>query len=346
MLKVGIIGCGKIAQVRHAPEYLENPNCSLEAFYDVDSARARQFAEEFGGRAYTSMEELLAADLDAVSICTANIYHAQNAIAALKAGKHVLCEKPMAMTMEDCETMLLAARESGKRLMIGQNQRLAKAHVEGKRILDSGEVGKLLTFQTSFRHPGPEGWTGLKNSWFFDKKVAAFGAMADLGIHKTDLIIYLTGQKVVKTFARLETLDKKFPDGTPVSVDDNAICTYVLEGGALGTMSVSWTNYGVEDNSTRLYCTEGVIRMYDDPEASLIVEKRDGTVDRYELDKLTSNKDQTGGKRTSTGVIDVFVDSLLSGKPSVLDAEQVIPAMRAVFANERSAQAGKMIDVE
>ena len=346
MLKVGIIGCGKIAQVRHAPEYLENPNCSLEAFYDVDFERARRFAEEFGGKAYASMEELLAADLDAVSICTANIYHAQGAVAALKAGKHVLCEKPMAMNLEDCELMARTAREQGKILMIGQNQRMASAHVERKRILDSGEVGKLITFQTSFRHPGPEGWTGQKNSWFFDKKIAAFGAMADLGIHKTDLLIYLTGQKVVKTFARLETLDKKYPDGTPVSVDDNAICTYVLENGALGTMTVSWTNYGTEDNSTRLYCTEGVIRMYDDPEASLIVEKRDGTVERFALDQLTSNKDQTGGKRTSTGVIDAFVDSLMNGKPSPISGESVIPAMKAVFANERSAKEGRMVDVE
>ena len=149
MLKVGMIGCGKIAQVRHAPEYLENPNCSLEAFYDVDFERARRFAEEFGGKAYASMEELLAADLDAVSICTANIYHAQGTVAALKAGKHVLCEKPMAMNPEDCELMVRTAREQGKILMIGQNQRLARAHVEGKRILDSGEVGKLITFQTS-----------------------------------------------------------------------------------------------------------------------------------------------------------------------------------------------------
>ena len=162
----------------------------------------------------------------------------------------------------------------------------------------------------------------------------------------TDPLIYRTGQKVVKTFARLETLDKKYPDGTPVSVDDNAICTYVLENGALGTMTVSWTNYGTEDNSTRLYCTEGVIRMYDDPEASLIVEKRDGTVERFALDQLTSNKDQTGGKRTSTGVIDAFVDSLMNGKPSPISGESVIPAMKAVFANERSAKEGRMVDVE
>ena len=126
----------------------------------------------------------------------------------------------------------------------------------------------------------------------------------------------------------------------------NIDCTYLLENGALGTMTVSWTNYGTEDNSTRLYCTEGVIRMYDDPEASLIVEKRDGTVERFALDQLTSNKDQTGGKRTSTGVIDAFVDSLMNGKPSPISGESVIPAMKAVFANERSAKEGRMVDVE
>ena len=89
--------------------------------------------------------------------------------------------------------------------------------------------------------------------------------MADLGVHKTDLLIWLTGQKVVRTYAVLATLDKKFPDGRPITVDDNAFCTYTLEGGAVGTLAVGWTNYGQENNSTKLYCTEGVIRMYDDP---------------------------------------------------------------------------------
>ena len=162
MIKIGIIGCGKITEVRHAPEYMENPNCELAAFYDLVPGRAEEFARRFGGRAYGSVDELLASGVDAVSVCTANTSHAAMAIQALRAGKHVLCEKPMATTLADCEAMAAAARESGKYLMIGQNQRLAKAHVEAKKILDSGEVGTLVTFETHFCHPGPEGWTGTK----------------------------------------------------------------------------------------------------------------------------------------------------------------------------------------
>ncbi len=346
MLKVGIIGCGKITEVRHAPEYAENPHCRMTAFYDVIPEKAQKMAEQYGGRAYGSIEELLASDVEAVSVCVANAYHAQVAIQALRAGRHVLCEKPMATTLEDCEAMVREADNAGKFLMIGLNQRLAKAHARAKEILDSGELGKLIAFQTKFCHPGPEGWTGKKDSWFFDKRVAFFGAMADLGVHKTDLIYYLTGQKIVRTSAVIATLDKKFPDGRPITVDDNAFCIYTLESGAVGTMHVSWTDYGAEDNSTKLYCTEGVIRMYDDPKYSLIVEKRDGEVIPYELDLLTSNKEQTSGGRTSTGVIDAFVSSIIRGAPSVLSGESAIHAMKVIFANESSCLAGASVDIK
>jgi len=345
MLKIGIIGCGKITEVRHAPEYDENPNCTLAAFYDVVPERAQAFADQYGGKAYASIEELLASDVDAVSVCVANVYHAQVSIQALKAGKHVLCEKPMATTAGDCEAMVRAAEESGKYLMIGQNQRLAKAHVKAKELLDSGKMGAVIAFQTKFCHPGPEGWTGQKNSWFFDKRIASFGAMADLGVHKTDLIHYLTGQKIVKTSAIVSTLDKKFPDGSPITVDDNAFAIYTLESGAVGTMHVSWTNYGAEDNSTKLYCTDGVLRMYDDPRYSLIVEKRDGSVVPYALDQLTSNKEQTSGARTSTGVIDAFVDSILTDTPPAISGESAMHAMKVIFANQLSAERGASVDV-
>lgn len=346
MIKIGIIGCGKIVEVRHAPEYNENPHCELAGFFDVVPGRAAEFAQRFGGTAFDTMEDMLASDIDAVSVCVANAFHASAAIQALKAGKHVLCEKPMAMDLADCEEMVAQAKAAGKFLMIGQNQRLARAHVKAKEILDSGELGRIITFQTQFCHPGPEGWTGKKDSWFFDKRLAAFGAMADLGVHKTDLLVYLTGQKIVRTSAVLATLDKKFPDGSPITVDDNAICTYTLESGAIGTMTVGWTNYGQENNSTRLYCENGVIRMYDDPEYSLIVEKRDGTVTPYALDKLTSNKEQTTGGRTSTGVIDAFIESIRTNTPPAISGESVLPAMRAVFANQRSSETGAAVDIK
>ena len=129
MINVGIIGCGKIAQIRHIPEYAANPHAEVCGFYDINQARAEELASKFGGRAYASYQELLADErIDAVSVCAANHVHAEISIAALKAGKHVLCEKPMAVTLEECKAMVAAAEESGKYLMIGQNQRLAKAH--------------------------------------------------------------------------------------------------------------------------------------------------------------------------------------------------------------------------
>lgn len=346
MLKIGIIGCGKITEVRHAPEYAENPNCQLAAFFDVVPERAKALAEQYGGTAYDSIEALLASDVDAVSVCVANAYHAQTSIQALKAGKHVLCEKPMATTPEDCEAMVAAAKAAGKFLMIGQNQRLAKAHVKAREIIAGGEMGKVITFETHFAHPGPEGWTGVRDSWFFDKKVASFGVMADLGVHKTDLIHYLTGKKIVRTSAVLATLDKTFSDGRPITVDDNAYAIYTMEDGVVGTMHVSWTNYGNENNSTKMYMEGGVLRMYDDPKYSLIVEKRDGEVIPYELDLLTSNKEQTTGGRTSTGVIDAFVESIITNTPPAISGESAMHAMKVVFANEQSAQLGKAVDVQ
>ena len=85
-------------------------------------------------------------------------------------------------------------------------------------------------------------------------------------MHKTDLIHYLTGQRIVKTSAVLATRDKKRLDGTAIDVDDNAIAIYTLENGAVGVLCVSWTNYGAEVNATQIYCTNGVLRLYDDAE--------------------------------------------------------------------------------
>ena len=217
MFNIGIIGCGKIAQVRHIPEYAAHPAARLAGYYDLNQERAQALASQWGGRAYPTWEALLADPaIDAVSICAANTAHAELTIAALRAGKHVLCEKPMATTLADCEAMAAAARESGRFLMIGQNQRLTKAHQKARQLVADGVLGDILTFRTTFGHGGPETWSvdPGKNTWFFDKSKAAMGAMADLGIHKTDLIQYLLGQTVVEATAKVTTLDKRGPTGS------------------------------------------------------------------------------------------------------------------------------------
>ena len=343
MFRIGIIGCGKIAQVRHIPEYAENPYAELAGFYDLNTQRAAELAARYGGKAYESAEAMLADPaIDAVSVCVANHAHAPITIAALKAGKHVLCEKPMATTLEECEEMVRTAREAGKFLMIGHNQRLAKAHAVAKELIDQGMIGRIITFRTTFGHGGPETWSvdPGKNTWFFDKNKAAMGAMADLGIHKTDLIQFLTGQHVVRTTARVVTLDKKDASGQLIGVDDNAICIYEMSGGTMGTMTASWTYYGAEDNSTILYGEKGIMRIYDDPAHSIVVKLADGTEKVYDVEQIQTNDNQT-----KSGVIDLWMNCLETNTPPEISGEEALYAMRAVFASLESAKAGTAVDI-
>ena len=303
MFGIGIIGCGKIAQVRHIPEYAAHPEAKLVGFYDINQQRAAELAAKYGGRAYATVEELLAEpEIQAVSICAANFAHAELTIAALNAGKHVLCEKPMATNLADCEAMVQAADANGKFLMIGHNQR--------------------------------------KNTWFFDKNRAAMGAMADLGIHKTDLIQFLTGQRVIRTTARVTTLDKKDASGNLIGVDDNAICVYELSGGAMGTMTASWTYYGAEDNSTILYGTKGIMRIYDDPAAAIKVILTDGSKISYDVEAIQTNDNQT-----KSGVIDLWMDSLVNNREPEISGRSALTAMRAVFASLQSSELGTAVEI-
>ena len=343
-IKVGVIGCGKIAQVRHIPEYEMNPEAELYGLFDMNQERMQELAKEHHCKAYGSYEELLAdPTIDAVSVCVANSAHAEISIAALRAGKHVLCEKPMAITLEECEEMVRIARETGKYLMIGQNQRLAKAHKKAKELVAEGAIGRVLTFRTTFGHGGPETWSidPGKNVWFFDKKKAAMGAMADLGIHKTDLIQYILGDTVAQTQAVLTTLDKKDASGSLIGVDDNAICIYKMAGGAIGTMTASWTYYGQEDNTTVLYGTEGIMRIYDDPVYSVQIIKANGEKVHYELDQIQTNDNQT-----KSGVIDLFIESLVNDTPPEISGESVLSAMKAVFGSIESSETGKLVRVQ
>ena len=255
----------------------------------------------------------------------------------------MLCEKPMATTLADCEAMVQAARETKRTLMIGQNQRLAKAHVKARELIAAGLIGEIVGFRTTFGHGGPENWSvdPGQNVWFFDKNKAAMGAMADLGVHKTDLIHYLTGQVVVETTARLLTVDKRDASGNLIGVDDNAVCIYRLSGGALGSMTASWTFYGAEDNSTVLYGTQGIMRLYDDPQFSIQVTTRDGERILYEVDKIQTNDNQT-----SSGIIDAFVECLAEKREPDISGTEVLKTMRVIFASIESSQTGRTVAVK
>ena len=344
MVKVGIIGCGKIAQVRHIPEYLDNPNAKLTGLYDLNLQRAKELAEKYDCKSYESVEEMLTdPEIDAVSVCVANHVHAEITIAALKAGKHVLCEKPMATKLKDCQMMVDTAEQMSKKLMIGQNQRFAKAHAEAKKLIERGDIGSVLTFKTTFGHGGPETWSvdaGPQN-WFFDKKRAAMGAMADLGVHKTDLIQYLLNDTVEETTAKVMTLDKKESNGNLIGVDDNAICIYKMKSGIIGTMTASWTYYGEEDNSTIIYGTEGMLKIYHDPKYCIELIRKDGGKVFYDIDQIQTNDNQT-----KSGIIDAFVESVENDTEPAVPGKSVLSAMKAIFGSLKSSELGRTVRVD
>lgn len=343
MLKIGIIGCGKIAQVRHIPEYLSNEHAQIIAFHDRTRERAEKLASKHGGKVYQSYHELLEdREIDAVSVCVANHLHARVTIDALQAGKHVLCEKPMATTIEDCEAMVATAKTTEKKLVVGHNQLLTPAHKRAKALIDQGLIGEILTFRTTFGHGGPENWSidPGPGTWFFDKEAAAMGAIGDLGVHKIYLIQHLTGQKITEVTAKLTTLNKKGSSGQPILLDDNALCIFGMESGIVGTMTASWTYYGAEDNSTILYGTKGIMRIYDHPQYAIAVTLKSGESIYYDLENIQTNEEQS-----KSGVIDTFIESILEDKETELSGEKALDSMRAVFSSIESAQTNKTTKV-
>jgi predicted dehydrogenase len=337
-IKVAVIGCGSISKYRHIPEYAANPNVELVAFVDIVEARAQAFAEQYGGQAYTDYKEMLAAvKPDAVSVNLPNRLHAPVSIDAANAGAHVLVEKPMAATKEEGLAMIEAAKSNGVFLMVGHNQRLMPPHVKAKQILESGVLGKVLTFRTSFGHPGPEGWSADgRDSWFFKKEDAVMGAMGDLGVHKSDLIRYLLNDEVAEVGAMIGTLHKEGTD-----IDDNAICVLRMKSGTIGTLVASWTYYKGEDNSTIFWCENGVMKIGTHHDDQVIVELRNGSVEKYKVGAISTND-----RQETSGVIDAFVNSIVQGQAPSISGEEGLKSLNVILAAFESMASGRFIPVD
>lgn len=339
-LKIAVIGCGSIAKHRHLPEYEANGNVEIAAVCDIVEERAEEFARKYQAKAYTNYEELLAdAKIDAVSVCTPNYLHAPISIAALNAGKHVLCEKPMATSRQEALSMISAAKNNGKKLMIGHNQRFVNSHVKAKRLIENGEVGKIYSFRTAFGHPGPEKWSADgEQSWFFIKDQAFIGAMGDLGVHKTDLIRFILGEEIVEVGAFVETSAKTNSD-----VDDNAVCVLKTESGVIGTLAASWSYVSKEDNSTIIYGEKAILRLEEDPDFSLIIHYKNGETVKYELGQIQSNEE--GGQQSSY-VIDQFINCILDGTEPPISGEEGMKSLNVIFAALESNKTKQIVKVE
>lgn len=343
-MKVGIIGCGSITKLRHGPEYTENPYVDEIVFYDRNIDRSEALAELFGGSIVHTVEELFEdPDIVAISDCSSNENHHLFSTKALMSGKHVLCEKPISLTIEHAKEIVAAQKESGRKLMVDHNQRFTRAHQKAKEIIEDGELGKVLTFRTTFGHSGPEQWgiNKTNSTWFFKKERSGFGVAGDLGIHKVDLVHYLLDDEIVQVSAFQGSLDKHDENGNPIEVCDNIVCSLKTKKGRLGTASFSWTHYGEEDNSTIIYCEKGILKIYNSEDFQIEVLTKDGIKVNYQLESIQTNDNQT-----NSGVIDAFIESIRLDQPPLVTGDDALLSLKVILGIMKAAETGAVVKVE
>jgi len=241
-LRIGIIGCGGIAH-SHMNSYLRMNDIEIVGGADIVPGKARAFLDEFeltDAKDFESAEELLKMDLDAVSVCTYNSTHAECTIAALKAGVHVLCEKPMSVTLADAVAMAKTAKETGLILSIGFQPRYDPNMVMVKDIVQSGVLGDIYYVQT-----GGGRRRGIPGRTFINKETAGVGCLGDIGCYGLDMALNSIGYPkplTVSAYASnlFGTNPKYYAEADKFQVDDFAVAFVRLEGGIALDFRMSW----------------------------------------------------------------------------------------------------------
>lgn len=258
-VKIGLIGAGSIS-VSHLQAYKNNPNVELVAVCDLNEERAREKAERFGiPNVYTDYNELLAnPEVEAVSVCTWNNTHAEISIAALRAGKNVLSEKPLCKTVDEALEVEKTVKETGKFLQVGYVRRHASNIAVLKKFIDAGDLGEIYFAKASIvRRLGNPG------GWFSDIERSGGGPLIDIGVHVIDLCWYLMGKPKVKsvsgnTYTKLgnrsniENLDfykAADYDASRNTVEDTANAIIRFENGASLMVDVSFTLHAKSDST-------------------------------------------------------------------------------------------------
>lgn len=339
-LRAGVIGCGAIAERLHVPDYATCPEAELVALCDVVAGKARGLAARWApsAKVFTDYRKMLKGlDLDCVTIALPNYLHASATIAALEAGCHVLVEKPMAATVAEAARMVETAKRCDRVLMVNQSQRRYPAHRKAKEVIDSGILGKILQVTAMFGHAGPEHWSPA-SKWFFKKRPARFGAMADLGVHKADLIRYLTGKEVAEICGYFARLEKRGSE-----VDDNFVSALRFTDGALGTLSASWTVKGMGADYVVLHCSNGSLRIGQIPGKPLVASlSKPGCEIEFEPPPPIIRYAGSWG----IDISGAFVRACLGLEEPFCTGEEGKKSLEIILAAEQSARTGRSVKLQ
>jgi predicted dehydrogenase len=231
-LGVGIVGAGRVG-ARRAQVLSRTSGARLVAVADVDAGRAELLARAFGSRAYAESDAVIGArDIEAVIVATPHQWLAPVTKAALDAGKHVLCEKPLARSPEEAAALLLAAAQSKRTLKTGFNHRYHPAIAEAHRLAREGRIGRLLVLRCRYGHGGRAGY---EHEWRADR-VSGGGELLDQGVHALDLFRWFAGE-----FAEVSAMVSSAY--WPIDVEDNAFCLLRTADGVTASLHASWTQW-------------------------------------------------------------------------------------------------------
>ena len=250
----GIIGCGRIAQ-RHA-EHISKM-AQLIAVCDTKPGRAKDLALKYACHDYNRIDDLLSIEksIDVVSICTPNAFHAEHTIKALNAGKHVLCEKPMAITSSDCHRMIDAAEKAKKNLFIVKQNRFNPPIVEMKKAIDQGRLGKIYSVQLNCfwnrndRYYEESDWKG--------KKILDGGTLYTQFSHFIDLLYWMVGD-----VASVQAITKNFAHPGTVQFEDTGVVLLQFQNGAIGTINYTVNSFKKNmEGSITLFGEKGTLKV-------------------------------------------------------------------------------------
>ena len=330
----GIVGAGRIAESQMAPAIAAAPGHELAAVSRRELDAAEQFAKRHGARrAYDSVEELLNDDqVNAVYVATPPHLHARQTVQAARAGKHVLCEKPMAMTTAEARAMIEACRAGGVVLTICHYQRFNARHQRIRRLLEEGAIGQVTAARINFsdRFPPQPGF------WHHDPAISGGGPVMDLGIHCIDLLRYLCGP-VAAVAALADTL----VDDSPV--EDTATLLMRMASGAQAVVTSHWTTASQEPertNGLEIWGTKGSIEAAPisakDSSGSLRVITAEGTRD-YSV--------RPGGPRPHVALLEAFGEAVAGKGPNPIPGEEGLSGLEVVEAARESACGGRRVEV-
>lgn len=253
-IKLAIVGCGRIAQ-RHAEHIANTPGLQLIAVCDIVKERADEFGNKYNAAVYYAIEDLLQnAEVNLVSVCSPNGLHAEHSIKSLKAGKHVLCEKPMAISVFDCGEMIKAAENANRRLFVIKQNRFNPPVHAVKQAIDSGKLGKINSVQLSCFWNRNEGY--YANSWKGTMELDG-GTLYTQFSHFVDLLYYLIGDvKEVKAYGA------NYTHQGIIEFEDTGVVIMKFYNNAIGTINYTVNSYGGNmEGSLTLFGDKGTVKI-------------------------------------------------------------------------------------